>query len=131
MKKITLKIWLMMMPFLLCTNIVTIAQVPDFAFTTKTKVVHSKYAMVTIHTSAQCDQCKTTIETALHKVKGIKNAILILYSHNAMVTYNPKKIDPDAIRKAITMAGYDADDLKANQEAHDNLPACCRKGGHN
>ncbi len=89
-----------------------------------------KTATVVIHTSANCGQCKTTIETALDKVKGIKKSTLDVATHEATVVYAPKKIDENAIRKAITMAGYDADDLKANQEAHDNLPACCRKGGH-
>ena len=89
-----------------------------------------KTATVVIHTSANCGQCKTTIETALGKVKGIKSTKLDVASHDATVQYAPKKIDAAAIRKAITLAGYDADELPANQEAHDNLPACCRKGGH-
>jgi periplasmic mercuric ion binding protein len=89
-----------------------------------------KTATVVVHTSANCSQCKTTIETALGKVKGIKKSTLDIATHDATVVYAPKKLDAAAIRKAITMAGYDADDLKANQEAHDNLPACCRKGGH-
>ncbi len=89
-----------------------------------------KTATVVIHTSANCDECKTRIETALSKVKGIKSSSLDLASHDATVLYVPKKIDAAAIRKAITSVGYDADDLLANQEAHDNLPACCRKGGH-
>jgi periplasmic mercuric ion binding protein len=89
-----------------------------------------KTATVVIHTSANCDQCKATIETALDKVKGIKESTLDVATHEATVVFSPKKIDENGVRKAITMAGYDADDLKANQEAHDNLPACCRKGGH-
>jgi periplasmic mercuric ion binding protein len=89
-----------------------------------------KTATVAILTSANCAQCKTTIETALAKVKGIKQSTLDVTTHVATVVYSPKKLDAAAIRKAISMAGYDADELKADQEAHDNLPACCRKGGH-
>lgn len=89
-----------------------------------------KTSTVVIHTSANCGECKVTIETALSKVKGIKKSTLDVATHDATVIYSPKKLNEEAIRKAITMAGYDADGLKANQEAHDNLPACCRKGGH-
>ena len=89
-----------------------------------------KTATVAIHTSANCDQCKSTIETALAKVKGVQKSTLDVTTRVATVSYSPKKLDAVAIRKAITMAGYDADEVKANQEAHDNLPACCRKGGH-
>ena len=46
------------------------------------------------------------------------------------VNYNPKKTDPDKIKKAITQAGYDADDLPADLKAYDKLDACCKKDGH-
>jgi hypothetical protein len=46
------------------------------------------------------------------------------------VTFATKKVDAAAIRQAISKAGYDADDVKADQEAYDSLRKCCRKGGH-
>lgn len=92
--------------------------------------VSPKTATITIHTSANCAQCKATIEQGLLKVKGIKAATVNLATHDVEVTYSTKKTDPGAIRKAISEIGYDADHVQADQEAHDSLPQCCRKGGH-
>jgi mercuric ion binding protein len=90
----------------------------------------AKSATVSIATSANCGDCKARIETALNATKGVKSADLNLETHAVTVTYKPKKIDEAGLRQKISSIGYDADDVKANQEAHDNLPQCCRKGGH-
>lgn len=90
----------------------------------------AKTATSSIVTSANCGECKTRMEAALNGTKGVKSADLNLETHAVTVTYKPKKIDLDGVRQKISMTGYDADDVKANQEAHDNLPQCCRKGGH-
>jgi mercuric ion binding protein len=90
----------------------------------------AKTADVCILTSSKCDDCKMRIETALKSVKGVKKANLDIPTHKACVTYKPKKTDVGQLRKAIALAGYDADEVKADQEAYDNLPQCCRKGGH-
>lgn len=89
-----------------------------------------KTKAISIHTSAVCDQCSGFINTALTKVKGVKAVKVNLETHKVEVTYRIGKTDDAAIRKAISKAGYDADDVPADQEAYDNLPKCCRKGGH-
>lgn len=94
------------------------------------KSTNKKSETVVIQTSAQCGTCKTTIEKALKKTKGVKKATLDLDTQKVMVKYNPKKITPNQIRKAINNAGYDADQLPANPAAYNALPACCKKGGH-
>ena len=83
---------------------------------------------VVIHTSATCDECKVIIESALKKVKGVKKSNLDLVTKDVTVSYADWKTNPETLRKAISMAGYDADDVKADQEAHDNLPKCCKSG---
>ena len=90
----------------------------------------AKLATVSIATSANCGECKTRIETALKATKGVKSADLSLGTFAVTIIYKPKKIDEAGLRQKISSIGYDADDVKANQEAHDNLPQCCRKGGH-
>jgi hypothetical protein len=45
------------------------------------------------------------------------------------VTYKTKKTNPEALRKAISMAGYQADEMPANQAAFDALSDCCKKDG--
>ena len=90
-----------------------------------------KSETIVIQTSAQCGTCKTIIEKALKNTTGVKKATLDLDTKKVTVKYNPSKITPDQIRKAITAAGYDADQLPAKPAAYNALPACCKKGGHN
>jgi mercuric ion binding protein len=90
-----------------------------------------KTETIVIQTSAQCGTCKTIIEKALKNTPGVKKAKLDLDTKKVTVKYNSSKITPDQIRKAITAAGYDADQLPAKPAAYNALPACCKKGGHN
>ena len=84
---------------------------------------------ITIHTSSTCGECKEIIESTLSKTKGVKKSNLDLATKDVTVVYSPKKTNPTAIKKVIVFAGYDADELKADQEAYDNLPKCCKVGG--
>lgn len=83
---------------------------------------------IKIQTSAVCGMCKTRIEHDLAFAKGVTSVSLDNETKVVTVGYKPKKTDPDKIRKAISEIGYDADDVPANQEAHDKLPKCCQKG---
>ena len=40
--------------------------------------------------------------------------------------YNAKKTDLQTIKTAISKLGYDADELKADPEAYENLDGCCK-----
>ena len=71
--------------------------------------------------------CKERIEKALSYEKGIKSAVLDVKTKIVTVTYNPSKITPEAIRKAITKTGYDADDMPADKDSYAKLPPCCKK----
>jgi len=88
-----------------------------------------KTETITIQTSAICDGCKERIESALKEVKGVKSATLNLTDKKVTVIYQPNKVSADQIRTAISMSGYDADDVKANVGAYNNLPMCCKKDG--
>jgi mercuric ion binding protein len=109
---------ILMIGFLVLTTSAVLAQKPP------------KVAKATFHTSAICDDCKGRIEGALKATRGVKTAELDANTKDVTVTYSPKKVDEAGLRKAISAAGYDADAVKANQEAYDNLPLCCRKKGH-
>ena len=74
--------------------------------------------------------CKMRIEEALAYTKGIKKSELNVETKIATIFYNPKKTDIQKLREAIAKVGYDADEVLANQKAYDELPACCKKGGH-
>jgi len=84
---------------------------------------------IKIQTSAECNDCKVRLEDKLNYTKGVKFAELDLETKIIVVGYSEKKITSDEIKKIISELGYDADDVKANPEAYEKLPACCKVGG--
>lgn len=84
---------------------------------------------VTIQTSGTCEECKYIIEAALKKTKGVKKSNYDLETKAVTVIYSLKKTNLEKVKMAIVESGYDADEMKADQEAYDNLPKCCKKGG--
>jgi copper chaperone CopZ len=93
------------------------------------EVPDSLKTVIEIKTSSQCEECKARIEKGLSKEDGIISSELTVETKIAKVVYNSSVTDPDKIRKAITMIGYDADDVPANKRAYNKLPKCCQKGG--
>ncbi len=86
-----------------------------------------KYEVIRIKTSSQCEMCKERIEETLAFEKGVKSSELDLDTKIVTVSYSTKKTSPEKIRMAISKAGYDADDVKANPRAYSKLPGCCKK----
>ncbi len=84
-------------------------------------------AEVQIKTSAICGMCKKRIERDLGLSKGIESASLNLDNKVVTVKYNPRKTDAKKIKGQISKIGYDADEVVADQKAHDALPDCCQK----
>ncbi|KAF0197840.1 MAG: Heavy metal transport/detoxification protein [Bacteroidetes bacterium] len=80
-----------------------------------------------IKTSAQCGMCKETIEKAMAFEKGVVKSELVVETKILKVTYRPAKTTPEAIRRAVSEAGYDADEVKADPTAYKNLSDCCKK----
>lgn len=84
-------------------------------------------AEIKIKTSAQCDMCKKTIEQKVLSERGVKKASLNLDSKIVTITYNPKRTSPERLRKVISEAGYDADDVPAVNRANQKLNDCNKK----
>lgn len=110
---------------IILVSIFTIAGLGGFA---QEKQKAKKTEEVKIQTSAICGMCKERIENDLSFEKGVKSVSLDEETKIVTVGYDPKKTGPDKIREAISDIGYDADDVPADQEAHDKLPKCCQKG---
>lgn len=89
-----------------------------------------KLDTLTIKTSAQCDMCKNRLEKAFAYEKGVKKSELDVETATFTVVYVPKKTNPEKLKEAVTKVGYDADELPANEKAYEQLPDCCKKGGH-
>jgi len=85
---------------------------------------------IEIQTSAICEMCKEALEYDLTFEKGVKSAELNLEDKVMSIVYNPKKTDADILRKRISLVGYNADNIKRDSTAYENLPFCCKDGGH-
>lgn len=87
----------------------------------------TKTAVIDVKVSTQCEMCKERIEKALAFEKGVTNSVVDLEKDIVKVTYKKGKTTPEAIKKAISLVGYDADDVAADAKAYAKLPGCCKK----
>tara|TARA_X000001036_G_C20494222_1_gene731081 strand:- start:159 stop:503 length:345 start_codon:yes stop_codon:yes gene_type:complete len=91
---------------------------------------NSDMELVNINTpTIQCGMCQKTIEKGLSKIEGLSNPKVDLKTKITSVSFNPEKIKLASIEKKISDLGYEANEVKANQTAYVNLPACCKIGG--
>ena len=97
-------------------------------FSVLTVNVWAQKETVEILTSASCVGicCKDRIEQEMQFTRGVTAVDLDIESKVLTVTFKTKKTDVDNLRKTISLIGYNADDVKANKKAHDNLPSCCQ-----
>ncbi len=83
--------------------------------------------------TALCEECKKRIEEYLKYEEGITKVVVFPKSKYTTVTYLADRTNLDNVRTAIANAGYDADDVKANEDSYKALPKTCKKpqdGGH-
>lgn len=81
----------------------------------------------------QCEDCKIRVEDYLKYEEGITKAVAYPKSRYVNVTYLTDRTNLENIKTAIANVGYDADDVKANEDSYKNLPKTCKKpedGGH-
>jgi cation transport ATPase len=90
-------------------------------------IIRKDLHLATIKTSAVCDMCKRTIERAMAYEKGVEKSELAVSKGMLSVWYNPEKTDLVRIKKAVSMVGYDADEVPANTRAYQKLHECCKK----
>lgn len=77
--------------------------------------------------SAQCEICEANLNKALKSVKGIEKFKVDIEGKVIHVNYDRSIITVAKIENAITSAGYDANDKKANPNAYEKLDKCCKK----
>lgn len=92
------------------------------------QTIEKKIDTVEIKTSAVCNMCKERLEHNMAFEKGVKSVELDNDTKVLAITYKTNKTNEEELKKAVTKIGYDADELMADQKAHDRLPACCQKG---
>jgi mercuric ion binding protein len=74
-----------------------------------------------------CEECKSRIETYLNRYDGILSIVVNWRGKVTTVKYLTDRTDIEQIKTAIANAGYDADDVPANEESYKRLPKTCKK----
>ena len=85
----------------------------------------SESATISIPTVV-CKTCESNIESALSKHEGIIDSKIDIKNKKAKVKFDPAVTTVQKIRQVISDAGYDADNVKRNKIAYQNLDECCK-----
>src|SRR5215510_12553964 len=59
-----------------------------------------------------CTGCENTLKSRVKKVDGVKDVIADHKTNTVKASYDPDKTNPDAIKAAITDAGYKVESIK-------------------
>lgn len=71
--------------------------------------------------------CKNKIESYLKREPGISSVNVDVKKKTTTVTFIKDRNNIEQIKTAIANAGYDADDVTADEDAYKRLPKCCKK----
>ncbi len=77
--------------------------------------------------SVQCEMCKKKIEDYLKFEEGVVKSLVDFKQKKTTVSYLADRTNLESVKTAIANAGYDADDVKADKDAYEKLPKCCKK----
>lgn len=75
----------------------------------------------------QCDLCKKRVETYLSSEYGVKSVKVDLKKGTTSVTWIPDRTNLEIIKTDIANLGFDADDVTAEPDSYNRLPAVCKK----
>lgn len=77
--------------------------------------------------TVQCEMCKDRIEKYLTREPGVSAVKVDYKKKTTTVTYLTDRNNIEQLKTAIANAGYDADDVTADEGAYKKLPSCCKK----
>jgi copper chaperone CopZ len=69
--------------------------------------------------------CEVTIEKAA-RLEGVESADWDADTKELLLKYDPKKVTPEAVQKAIAAEGYDTEAFRGDNKAYSDLPQCCQ-----
>lgn len=79
----------------------------------QTTQVSGKEVTVEIHTNGMtCTGCENTIKTKVKKINGVKEVMADFNTNTVKATYYDGTTNIDAIKEAITKAGYTVESVK-------------------
>ncbi|RYY40570.1 MAG: copper chaperone [Chitinophagaceae bacterium] len=82
---------------------------------------------LSLPTVQNCEICKEKIETYLKRFDGVTFISVNLKRKEATVKYLTDRISDEDIKAAIATAGFDANEVKAEPDAYNRLPKCCKQ----
>ncbi|KAB2881372.1 heavy-metal-associated domain-containing protein [bacterium] len=104
---------------ILCLNVKAWAQ------ESKEAEIISKIVTIDVPT-IKCGSCVKTVSNALKQLKGVEEVTVDKKSKTAVVKYDPSKLKVNDLETAISKSGYDANEVKRDKKAFDELDSCCR-----
>lgn len=72
---------------------------------------------VKIQTNAHCGSCKSKIENGLKNLDGVMKSEVNMDNKVLTVSYNPEKVNENAITKSVSDLGYKADVITADMKS--------------
>lgn len=91
-----------------------------------TTFAQEKNKKLTMEVDGKCDMCKMRIEKAALDVKGVKYALWDIPSHQLSLVIDERKTDAMKIKTALVSVGHDTKELKATEEAYNQVHPCCK-----
>ena len=97
-----------------------------FLFVSLVGYTQEKNKKMTFEVDGKCEMCKMRIEKAALGVKGVKYAQWDIPTHQLSLVVDERKTNAMEIKSALAKVGHDTKELKATQEAYDNIHPCCK-----
>lgn len=89
-------------------------------------MAQDKNKKVAFEVDGKCEMCKMRIEKAALNVSGVKYANWDIPTHQLSLVIDERKTDHMKVKTALVAVGHDTKELKATQEAYDNVHPCCK-----
>ena len=93
--------------------------------TVSDKVDMNNLAKTTLYVEGTCKMCRARINKAVQSVEGVADADWDKKTKILSFSYDKKLTSKDDIEKAVVAIGHDTQNMSADDEMYDNLPACC------
>ena len=111
---------------LACAVVVGVGMATLMACSSNTEATTTEVNLPTM----QCGACENTISTALKGVEGVKEVKVDLKNKKVEVVFVANQVTVAKIEDAVVKSGYAANDKKADAQAYEKLPECCKVGTH-
>ena len=74
----------------------------------------------------ECGMCETRIESAINELEGVSWADWEQETMELTVKFDSDIISLEKIKQKAAEAGHDSDDVRATEDAYENLHPCCK-----